>query len=162
MMELAHYNNWGITTTEQPLDELLTREDVTLDDVLLHDDVLTECKFANEELLAYLATPENLASLVTHVIKTKATVTEPERPAEADGDESMEVTTSGGEGEGDDSVMSMPVVVPLGPDRRPFIASELLVCAADVMLDALVGSHALLTLLFSFLDQPAPLVPVLN
>ncbi|XP_069047875.1 serine/threonine-protein phosphatase 6 regulatory subunit 1-like [Lepisosteus oculatus] len=49
------------------LDTILSRDDVTLSEVLDEDDVLQECKVNNRRLLQFLILPHNMRALVSHV-----------------------------------------------------------------------------------------------
>ena len=50
------------------LNELVDKEDTTLDRVLAEDDVIQECKTKNEKLLEFLSRTENMMQLINHII----------------------------------------------------------------------------------------------
>ncbi|XP_059476903.1 serine/threonine-protein phosphatase 6 regulatory subunit 2 isoform X2 [Neocloeon triangulifer] len=108
------------------LETLLSKEDVTLYEVLDEEDIVQECRVQNKKLIDYLLRPEILEQLVS------LTVEEP----------SIEVEEK-------------------HRFRYSNMACELLTCDVPQLNERLAGSETLLTKLYSFLDTPPPLNPLL-
>jgi len=120
-------------STSSAIDEVLSQEDFTLEDLFEHEDIIQECKYLNNDLVEYLCRREIIAKLVSYVIQ---------KPP----DSQEEATLDPREKE---------------KIKYHYISSELFQCEVPEMLDALFENPKLLELLFSFLDQPAPMDPSL-
>jgi len=57
----SFWTSFGVRfgSTSSGINDLLEKEDVTLDELLDHEDVIQECKYMNNALIDHLALPEN-------------------------------------------------------------------------------------------------------
>lgn len=115
------------------IDEVLQRPEVTLEDLLEQNEVITECKYMNEDLTSFLSQPPILHNLVGYCINL------PEKKA----------PTSG-------SPFPDPMERSL---KYPYVASEVIATEVPDILNAIAGSSELLTQLFSFFDREPPIEP---
>lgn len=116
------------------MDEILGREEFSLEDLLDHEDIISECKYLNADLVEYLSRKEVIELLINYVIQ-KPAPPEEQIPASQQTEEQERIA------------------------KYPYIASELFTCEVHDMLDCLFDNQNLLKLLFSFLDQEPPLDP---
>ncbi len=112
------------------IDEILERDQFTLQELLNHDEIIQECKYMNGALIRFLSSRSVIEQLVKYVVA--------EPPAPINHEENHE---------------EAPEV------KYPYIASELFACEVSLMLDVLFDDWSLLDCLFSLLDRPAPLDP---
>lgn len=115
----------GLKTDPPPNLQILKQRNVSLEDLLEHDEIVSECKCMNPQLVNFLTRPSILEQLVKYVIDC---------PPPETGDSRSE-------------------------SKRPYLASELFVCENPDICDTLFRQRELLGLLFSFLDQDAPIDP---
>eukprot|EP00049_Salpingoeca_infusionum_P007766 m.126046 g.126046 ORF g.126046 m.126046 type:complete len:987 (-) comp13816_c1_seq1:587-3547(-) len=64
---------WEMDLQLSDIDDLLKKEDVTLEEILDDETVLQECKNFNSELLEFLATDENMNKMISHVVAQQET-----------------------------------------------------------------------------------------
>jgi len=113
--------------TRSLIDEILEKDEFSLEELLFQDDIVQECRYMNDGLLDYLSQPEIVERLIRYVIQP---------PPSGDSKEADE-----------------------GPNKYPFVASELFECGVGAMHNALFEKPELLGLLFSILERKPPLEP---
>lgn len=114
------------TNSSAEIDTLLSKEDVSLQEVMDSDEIITECRGQNKNLIDFLLKPDIIEELVTLTTK--------EPPAEIN--EKIRF-------------------------KYPNIASELLTCDVPAINERLAGDERLLEKLYKFLENEAPLNPLL-
>lgn len=117
-------------TTVSGIDDILSQPQFTLEDLLNHDDIISECKYLNSDLIEYLSKFRVVEKLIKYVI------TPPPSNAETKASDDEKTRK-----------------------HYPYIASELFACEVMDILNVFFENPSLLDLLFSFLDQPPPLEP---
>ena len=61
---------FGGTSGSGGIDELLERTDITVEQILDHDDVIQECKYLNAQLIEYLSNKDITRKLIEYVIES--------------------------------------------------------------------------------------------
>jgi len=123
---------FDFSTATSPIDDILGQPDVSLEDLLDHEDIIQECKYLNTDLIDFLSRPDIIEKLVKYVILQ-------ELPPEEESKSSPETI--------------------LKTKQYSYTASELFACEVVEMLDVLFDHPNILRLLFSFLDQPPGITP---
>jgi len=76
-----------------PIETILERENFTLEDLLDEDEILTELKSQNKNLISFFARPETLLQLVKYITKIPDdTSTEEETDPEAKKEEKIQIS----------------------------------------------------------------------
>jgi len=148
------------------LDDLLETDNFNLQQVLDHEEVISECKYMNNPLINYLANKHVIQQLVEYVIAQppgKPQQGQPKGTEEQDNNNNKDTNNTDNSNPSDnlndnvDDVGTLPSHD--STSKYPYIASELFACEVGSMLDVLFDDWALLDILFSILDRPPPLDP---
>ncbi|KAK9834883.1 hypothetical protein WJX81_006337 [Elliptochloris bilobata] len=150
---------WRVAGFSQPspLENILDKDDFTLEEVLDEEDLIQECKALNGRLIAFLKQPPVLGKLLGYLVDTPPLTAE-DKVARRYPFAACEVLCC----EMDVSALQDNLAV-LGTAedkvarRYPFAACEVLCCEVDAIFSALLDDPALLARLFGFLDAEGPL-----
>uniref|UniRef100_A0A7S0WRG6 Uncharacterized protein n=1 Tax=Chlamydomonas leiostraca TaxID=1034604 RepID=A0A7S0WRG6_9CHLO len=105
-----------------PIEQLLDKEEFTLEELLDEDDLIQECKSLNGRLVAFLRERSTVEQLVRYLVEPALDADDPKRTY-----------------------------------KYPFTACEVFCCEVEAVFNTLLEDAELMQLLFSLLDQPAPL-----
>ena len=174
---------WRVQGEEQasPIETILDKEDFTLEELLLEEDVIQEVKAMNERLTDFLHT--RVGDLCNYIVEPHKAVKKLEKQLlvkqlkeleeekkGAEGQEEADVDDDGEEGERKSDEEASPhstaTPEPLSEEDLQHYAlqtaqrvCEIMCCEVEEILQATTG---LLDYLFSFLDQEKPLDSVLS